>query len=194
MAVAPLATAIVYDRGAFDQSDLALTARIVALSAPLIVTWTVQPTLVSAMNARRRGMILLAAGLLTTVGNIVLDVVFGVLLGVAGVPLATVVVSIVVNLFLGRQLMRMEPSLSPRRFWQTFTRAGLAIMPERAHRRDPHLGRMGRRRLRSARRRTACRGCRRPGLLLRPRAAPGRGRGRLDGRLRRSTLRRVRAR
>jgi putative peptidoglycan lipid II flippase len=129
MAVAPLATAIVYDRGAFDQSDLALTARIVALSAPLIVTWTVQPTLVSAMNARRKGMILLAAGSLTTVGNIVLDVVFGLLIGVPGVPLATVVVSIVVNLFLGHQLMRMEPSLSARRFWRTFSRSLAAIMP-----------------------------------------------------------------
>jgi putative peptidoglycan lipid II flippase len=129
MAVAPLATAIVYDRGAFDQADLELTARIVALSAPLIVTWTVQPTLVSAMNARRKGMILLAAGTLTTVGNIILDVGFGLLIGVPGVPLATVVVSIVVNLFLGRQLMRLEPSLSARRFWRTSGRSLAAILP-----------------------------------------------------------------
>lgn len=129
MAVAPLATAIVYDRGAFSDADLALTARIVALSAPLIVTWTIQPTLVSAMNARRKGMTLLAAGGLTTAGNIVLDIVLGSLLGVSGIALATVVVSVVVNLFLGRQLARMESSLSARRFWQTFTRAGLAILP-----------------------------------------------------------------
>ncbi len=62
IAVAPLATAILYDRGAFSDDDLLLTAQVVAVSAPLVVTWTAYPAIISALNARRQGMVLLAGG------------------------------------------------------------------------------------------------------------------------------------
>lgn len=128
-AVAPVATALLYDRGSFSDADLALTASIVAVSAPLIVTWTVQPTLVSALNAQRRGMILLAAGTMTMTVNIVLDVILGLMFGVIGIPMATVVASILVVVFMGRRLVRIEPSLSLHRVWRTFLKASLAILP-----------------------------------------------------------------
>lgn len=129
IAVAPLATAVVYGRGSFDEADVALTAQIVALSAPLIITWTIQPTLVSALNARRKGAVLLAGGILTMTGNIALDVLFGYLFGVVGIPLATVVVSVVVVAFMGNQLKRLQPGLSWRPIWRTFGLAFVASTP-----------------------------------------------------------------
>ena len=129
IAVAPLATGILYDRGSFSDADLSLTARIVAVSAPVIVTWTVQPTLVSALNARRKGMVLLTAGLLSLVGNVVLDVVLGHLFGIVGVPMASVVVSVAVVVFMGNRVVHLEPTFSPRLIWRTFMKASLAIMP-----------------------------------------------------------------
>lgn len=129
IAVAPLATAIMFDRGSFSEADLALTARIVALSAPVIVTWTIQPTLVSALNARRKGMILLTGGLISLIGNVVLDVVLGHFMGVAGIPFASVVVSVLVVIFMGDRFVRLEPTFSPRLIWRTFMKASFAIMP-----------------------------------------------------------------
>ncbi len=129
MAVAPLATAIAYDRGSFEQSDLILTAQVVAVSAPLIVTWTVQPVLVSALNARRKGTALLAAGLVDLAVTVVLTLTFGYLFGVVGVALAVSFVSIVVVAFQGYRLKRIEADLSFRQVWRTFVRSSLAILP-----------------------------------------------------------------
>lgn len=129
IAVAPLAVGLVYDRGSFSDTDLMLTAQLTAVSAPLIVTWTVQPTLVSALNARRKGAILLAGGVITMVGNVVLDVVLGLLLGVVGIPLATVVVSVFVLVFMANRLVRLEPALSLGMVWGTFLKAALATLP-----------------------------------------------------------------
>ncbi len=129
IAVAPVATATAYDRGSFSGADLALTAQVVAVSAPLIVTWTVAPTLVSALNARRKGTVLLAAGVLNVSINLVLNVVLGYLLGVVGVAIATTVVSVVVVAFLSRMLVRFEPTFSLRLVWRTFLKACLAILP-----------------------------------------------------------------
>ena len=129
IAVAPLAAAILYGRGAFGEADLKLTAHVVAISAPLIVTWTVQPTLVSALNARRKGTILLASGIMTMAGNIVLDVLLGYTFGVTGIPMATVIMSVVAIAFMGDRLARLEPTLSPRRIWRTFLRSVLATLP-----------------------------------------------------------------
>ncbi len=129
IAVAPLAVATAYDRGNFSTDDLWLTAQVVAVSAPLIVTWTVQPTLVSALNARRKGTVMLAASMLTITLNLILDVVLGNLLGVVGVALATTVVSVIMVGFFTRMLKRVEPTFSPGRLGRVFFRATLAILP-----------------------------------------------------------------
>ena len=129
IAVAPLAAAIVYGRGAFGESDVALTARIAAVSAPLIITWTLQPTLVSALNARRKGAILLAAGVPDHRRKHRAGRVAGFTFGVTGIPMASVIVSVGVVAFLGNRLARLEPSLSPGRIWRTFLLGALSILP-----------------------------------------------------------------
>ena len=128
-AVAPLAVATAYDRGSFGSDDLALTAQVVAVSAPLIVTWTVSPTLVSALNARRKGTVMLAASVVNISLNLVLNVTLGYLLGVVGVALATTLVSVVMVAYFGFMLKRVEPTFSPRRLGPTFVKALLAILP-----------------------------------------------------------------
>ena len=129
IAVAPMATALLYDRGSFTAGDISLTAEIVAMSAPLIVTWTVQPALVSALNARREGLIMLASGAITTATNVVLDVALGLLLGVPGIALATVLASLLVVNFMGWRLSQLEPTFSPGPIYRKFALATIAAMP-----------------------------------------------------------------
>lgn len=129
IAVAPMATATAYERGAFSGADLTLTSQVVAVSAPLIVTWTIAPIMVSALNALRKGTVMLLASVVNVALNLVLNVVLGLLLGVVGVALATTIISIVMVAFFGLILARAEPSLSLRLLGRTFIRAALAILP-----------------------------------------------------------------
>ena len=129
LAVAPLAVATAYDRGAFSGADLRLTAELVAVSAPLIVTWTVAPTLVVALNARRMGMVMMVASVVNVTINVVLNIVLGLLFGVIGVALATTLVSIVMVVYFSHRLARAEPTFHPRVLATTFVRASLAILP-----------------------------------------------------------------
>jgi putative peptidoglycan lipid II flippase len=129
VAVAPVAVAVAYDRGAFTEADVALTAAVVAVSAPLIVMWTVAPTLVAALNARRMGSVLMAASILNVALNLVLDVALGYLFGVVGVALATTLSTAVVVVFFGQRLGQAEPAFSMRPLGGTFVRASLATLP-----------------------------------------------------------------
>jgi putative peptidoglycan lipid II flippase len=129
VAAAPVATALLYDRGSFSEADLALTAQVVAVTAPLVVTWTALPTLVSALNARRKGTALLAAGIVTTTTNLTLDVILGSLFGLIGIAMATTVASVVTFIFMGRLLSRLEPALSLLAVWRTLVRSSFAILP-----------------------------------------------------------------
>lgn len=129
LAVAPLAVATAYDRGAFGGGDVLLTAQVVAASAPLIVTWTVAPTLVTALNARRMGTVMMVASIVNVALNLVLNVLLGYLIGVTGVALATSLVSVVMVLYFSYRLTRIEPSYSPWRVWRAFVRASLASLP-----------------------------------------------------------------
>jgi putative peptidoglycan lipid II flippase len=129
IAVAPVATAIAYDRGSFDSADLLLTAQVVAVSAPLIVTATVQPTLGSALNARLKGTMLLVAAVIDLVVNVLLMFALGYLFGVVGVALSLSIVSVVVVVFQAYQLKRVEPDLSLRTVGQAFVKSSLAILP-----------------------------------------------------------------
>ena len=129
IAVAPLATAILYDRGSFTSEDLILTSQIVAVAAPLIVMWTVQPVLTSALNAERKGAVLLGGGVITIVVNLSLDVILGSVIGVAGIAMATVVTSIIVVLFMGHRLKRADPAFSTSEIWTTLFKSVLAVLP-----------------------------------------------------------------
>jgi putative peptidoglycan lipid II flippase len=129
VAVAPVATAVAYDRGSFDSDDLALTAQVVAVSAPLIVLWTVAPTLVAALNARRAGTALLVASGVNVVVNVAFNLIFGLLFGVVGIAIATSTVAFIMVVYLARRLAREEPTFSLGSLTGTFLRALLAILP-----------------------------------------------------------------
>ncbi len=129
MALAPFAVAILYDRGSFSESDLTLTALVVAVSAPLVVTWTAHPTIDAALNARRKGALLLAGGTVTIVTNLTLDVILGYLFGLIGIAVATTISSIAVLVVMANLLSRLEPSLSLLVVWRTLLKASLAILP-----------------------------------------------------------------
>jgi putative peptidoglycan lipid II flippase len=125
-AVAPIAVAVAFLRGAFDSADLALTAPVVAAFAPLIVVLMVSPVLTSALNARRRGGVLLAGGVLNVVLNLVLDVALGSTIGVAGIALSSSLASTVVLLLFARRIAATEPGFGPQAILRTLVRASLA--------------------------------------------------------------------
>jgi putative peptidoglycan lipid II flippase len=128
-AVAPIAVAVAFERGAFGPLDVDRTARVVAAYAPLIVVMMVSPVLVGALNARQRGRVLLAGGLLGVFLNITLDVALGVWLGVAGIALASSVTSTIVLGYFARRLAREEQGLELRSLARTGAIATLASLP-----------------------------------------------------------------
>lgn len=111
-ALAPLAVDVVYKRGAFDAHDVAATANVTAAFAPLILILMVSPMVGGAHNARRRGIVLLAAGTMNVIMNSLLDVLLGAWLGVAGVALASSLTSTIVFVFLAHRLAASEDDFS----------------------------------------------------------------------------------
>jgi O-antigen/teichoic acid export membrane protein len=95
----------------------------------LIVTWTVLPTLTSALNARRQGVVLLSAGVVNVVVNLALTLALGYVFGIVGVALATTIVSVVVIIYMGYRVARLEPDVSLRPVWRTLAKASLASLP-----------------------------------------------------------------
>jgi putative peptidoglycan lipid II flippase len=128
-AVAPVAVAVVYARGAFGALDVAQTAPVVAAFAPLIVVLMCAPSLSGALNARRRGDVLLAAGVLNVILNISLDVVLGIPLGAAGVALSSSITGIAVLVFFGWRLSRSERAFTFAPIWRTLRLATIATLP-----------------------------------------------------------------
>jgi putative peptidoglycan lipid II flippase len=128
-AVAPIAVAIAYGRGAFTISDTDLTARTVAAFAPLLVTSMLVPILTGAHNARRRGQLLLVGATLNVVLNITLDVVLGRLMGAPGVALASSFAEASVAILFIRRLARSEDGFSTRPFARATGLALLAGIP-----------------------------------------------------------------
>ncbi len=129
LAVAPIAVAVAYGRGAFTADALHLTALVVAGFAPLVVTQMLSQTLTGALNARRRGAILLAAGATNVVTNCTLDVVFGLPFGVAGIALSSSVTAIVVATFKARRLAALEPAFDLAAIGRRLRIAGVASIP-----------------------------------------------------------------
>jgi len=128
-AVAPVAAAVAFERGAFGALDVDRTARVVAAFGPLIVTLMLQPVLGGTLNARRRGRVLLAGGMLNVVLNITLDVAFGVWLGVAGVAFSSSVTSTVVLIFFARRVAASERGLELRSLVRAAVTALFASLP-----------------------------------------------------------------
>jgi putative peptidoglycan lipid II flippase len=109
IALAPLVVSFAYQRGAFDAAATVTTAGVVAGFAPLILLWLVHPILNGAHNARRRGGFLARMAAINAVSNVILNVAFGSVLGVAGVALSTSVTGWAVVAMLARKLRDLEP-------------------------------------------------------------------------------------
>lgn len=128
-AVAPVAVAVAYGRGAFTTADIGRTAGVVAGFAPLIVILMTSPVLAGAHNARRRGTVLLTGGVINVAFNLVLDVAFGLWLGVAGIALSSAVASTVVVTFFARRLASSDSSFEFRPLVRTLLLSIAASAP-----------------------------------------------------------------
>jgi putative peptidoglycan lipid II flippase len=128
VALAPVLVAFAYQRGAFDASATVTTAAVVAGFAPLILLWLVHPILTGAHNARRRGGLLARNAVLNAVSNVTLNVLFGSVLGVAGVALSTSVTGWILAGILAIQLRNREPDFDLRSVIRVASRALLASL------------------------------------------------------------------
>jgi putative peptidoglycan lipid II flippase len=129
VAVAPVAVAVGYGRGAFGPPEVIRTAQAVAAFAPLIVLLMCYAPLTGALNARRRGGVLLAAGLLSVCLNFVLDVILGIWLGAAGVALSSSVTAMLVLAFFSWRLSLSETAFTLAPILSTLLRSTLASLP-----------------------------------------------------------------
>lgn len=128
-AVAPLAVAVAYGRGAFDPADIPVTATAVAGFAPLLVTIMAGPIVTGAHNARRRGQLLLSGAILNVVINLSLDFTLGRWLGIAGIALASSIAEGTVFIYLLYRLAHGGDPFDLRRLGRTVIQASLAISP-----------------------------------------------------------------
>ncbi len=130
-AASPLVVDVVYRRGAFDTNDVVTTTAVVAAFAPMVVLSVIQPVLAGAHNARRRATLLAAVAVAYAILNILLNVAFGLLLGVAGVALSTSVTVLILLVFLASRIS--EPGFDLRAVAiyavRTLVAAGIAVAP-----------------------------------------------------------------
>lgn len=110
-AMAPVIVEVAYGRGAFDARAAMLTAGALAGFAPLLVLTMANSVLTGAHNARQRGMFLMMMGFLDAGLNAVLNVGFGLLIGVAGIALSTSVTTGVVQVIKAWRLGTYEEDL-----------------------------------------------------------------------------------
>jgi putative peptidoglycan lipid II flippase len=107
-ALAPLLVDVVYRRGAFDARAAAETAFVVAAFSPMLALAMINPILTGAHNARRNGVLLAITAISNATCNLILNVTFGRLFGVAGVALSTSVTLAAMTVFLAWRLARVE--------------------------------------------------------------------------------------
>ena len=129
IAVAPVAVAVGFGRGAFTVADVALTAGAVAAFAPLIIVTMCYPPFTGAFNARRRGDILLLGGVLYAALNAGLSILLGLTLGAAGVALASSLTAIVGIAYFARRLATTERDFVLAPIWRTLLLSLAASLP-----------------------------------------------------------------
>ena len=128
-AVAPVAVGVAYGRGAFTPADVSLTAQVVVGMAPLLVVFMTSAVLTGSLNARRRGQVLLAGGIINVVLNISLDVVLGLSLGVIGIALSSSITQTIVLVFFVRRLAASEPGFEIAPLTRSLVLACVASVP-----------------------------------------------------------------
>jgi putative peptidoglycan lipid II flippase len=129
VAVAPVAVAVAYGRGAFTAGDLALTTVVAAGFAPMIVVLMTSPVVRLALNARRLGRILLIGATMNVVLNTGFDLALGYTLGVAGVALSSSLTAAAVAVYFARQLRKSDPEFRLRPIARSLLLAALASLP-----------------------------------------------------------------
>ena len=129
VAVAPLATSIAYQRGAFGPDQVLLTAESVAGFAPLLLVLMMLTVLTGAHNARRRGTLLLVGGILNVILNLSLDVLLGIWLGVPGIALASSISQGAVTFLFLVRLTGPEDNVKVRPVMRTLVLALLSSAP-----------------------------------------------------------------
>ena len=130
-AVAPLAVELVYLRGAFDSADVAITTAVVIAFAPMIALGVIQPVLIGAHNARRRAMLLGAVAFANAALNVILNIAFGLALGIGGVALSSSLTLFILLAFLASQISEPGFDLGSivRYGARTLVAAGVAAAP-----------------------------------------------------------------
>ena len=128
-ALAPLIVGIAYGRGAFGAASAELTSVVVLGLAPTIVISMASPVLTGSLNARRKGTLLLAGGVLNVTLNLVFNVVLGATMGLIGIALSSSAATALVLVFFARRLSRMEDGLRLRPLVRQVVRTSLAAIP-----------------------------------------------------------------
>jgi putative peptidoglycan lipid II flippase len=107
-AAAPVAVSVVYGRGAFGPEDVEAVARVLAAFSPMILIILADEVLTAALNARRKGVILLMAGTMNVILNFILDLVFGITLGVVGIAVSSTLTAALVVIWKSRRFRGLE--------------------------------------------------------------------------------------
>jgi putative peptidoglycan lipid II flippase len=128
-AMAPQIVSLVYARGAFGVDDVTVTSMVVAAFAPLFLTLMVQPVLVGAHNARRRGKLLLVNGMLHAFTGTCMALLLGLTLGTVGIASAASIASVVIMAFLSWRLAAHESSFAISSLSSDGVRALAASLP-----------------------------------------------------------------
>lgn len=127
--VAPLAVSTVYNRGQFTEQDLQITSLVLAAFSPLVFLMMVSSVLTSALNARRKGMVLLAASFIDIASHVTFGFGLGWLLGVVGVALASSITTMLTAAFFTFRLARIEQDFHIRPLMEHLGRSILASLP-----------------------------------------------------------------
>ena len=107
-AVAPLVVSVAFSRGAFSAAGEELTTQVVVGLAPIVLISMAAPVMTSALNAQRKGMILLAGGAMHLVVNVVADLALGLSLGIVGIALASSISAAVTAIFFANPTAPVE--------------------------------------------------------------------------------------
>jgi putative peptidoglycan lipid II flippase len=127
-ALAPIAVDVVYRRGAFGAEAALTTSVVVAALAPMVLVLMARTVVISAHNARARGRLLLANGVMNVTANAVLNLVLGLTFGVVGVALSTTITMSTLLLFLIHRMRRSDPGFDPRAIGVLFVRCLIAAL------------------------------------------------------------------
>ena len=121
-ALAPIAVDVVYRRGAFGADAALTTSIVVAALAPMVLVLMARTVVISAHNARARGRLLLANGVMNVTSNAILNLALGLTFGVVGVALSTTLTMSTLLLFLIHRMRRYDPGFDPRAIGMLFVR------------------------------------------------------------------------